>query len=116
MHKQRAQMVVEFAILAPVFVMIVLGIIGFGRVFNAYIYVANQARTGARIAATQACTNSPISLPSGTLNPQPKDANGVVIPNACGFTVSRQFDTLTYFLGTNGVITISASATMPILS
>ena len=115
MHKQRAQIVVEFAFLVPVFVIIVLGVIGFGRVFYAYIDVANQARAGARIAAVQStCTDS--TTATTKLECSPKDANGVAIPNARRFTVSRQFDTLTYFLGTNGVIPISASATMPVLS
>jgi hypothetical protein len=115
MHKQRAQTVVEFAVLAPVFLMIVMGIIGFGRVFNVYIDVENQARLGARIAADQGCTNSPVGLPAGTLNPSPTDSQGNVIPGACGFTAQQTFNTFTYFIGNGGVITITASATMPIL-
>jgi hypothetical protein len=111
MHKQRAQTVVEFAILAPVFTIILLGVIGFGRVFYAYIDIANEARAGARCAATQSTCVAPSSPATYVVECPP---NG--IPNACRFTVTRPFDTLTYFLGTNGVITISASATMPTLS
>jgi Flp pilus assembly protein TadG len=115
MHKQRAQIVVEFAFVVPVFVMIVLGIIGFGRVFYAYIDVANEARAGARIAATQStCTDTPPAA-NPKLECHPKNSAGVEIPNARRVTLTRQFDTLTYFLGTDGVIPISASATMPIL-
>ncbi|MDZ4278527.1 MAG: TadE/TadG family type IV pilus assembly protein [Dehalococcoidia bacterium] len=49
---ERAQSLVEFALLAPVLIILMLGIIDYGRVYFAYISVTNGARTGADYAAT----------------------------------------------------------------
>ncbi len=42
---------VEFALVLPVLVLLVFGIIEFGRAFNAYVTVTHAAREGARMAA-----------------------------------------------------------------
>lgn len=42
---------VEFAIILPILVMLVFGIIQFGLVFNKYIAITHAAREGARLAA-----------------------------------------------------------------
>ena len=47
----RGQSIVELAILLPVLVMIMLGILQLGLVFNAYTMISNGAREGARTAA-----------------------------------------------------------------
>src|SRR4051794_9750084 len=53
MHTHRAQAVVEFALIAPVLVLLTLGILGFGRAFYTYIDLTNAARAGARLALTK---------------------------------------------------------------
>ena len=47
----RGQSFVEFAIALPILVLLVLGIIQFGFIFNAYIQVTSAAREGARKAS-----------------------------------------------------------------
>lgn len=46
--RQRADAVVEFALLAPLLVLILFGILELGRVVDAWIVVHNAAREGAR--------------------------------------------------------------------
>lgn len=48
---EQGAVAVEFALLLPVLVLLVFGIIDFGRVFNAQISVTQAAREGARLAA-----------------------------------------------------------------
>lgn len=47
----RGSQVVEFAILVPALLLIIVGIVTFGFVFNAQITVTQAAREGARLAA-----------------------------------------------------------------
>lgn len=48
--KQRGASVVEFAVVAPLFFMLILGIIEFGRVMTVQQVITNAAREGARMA------------------------------------------------------------------
>ena len=50
-HRQDGQALVEFAILLPVLLLLLLGIIQFGVSFNNYIQVTSAARKGARKAS-----------------------------------------------------------------
>lgn len=45
------QTLVEFALVIPLFVFLVLGVVDFGRAVYAYNTIANAARVGARVAA-----------------------------------------------------------------
>ncbi len=45
----RGQSLVEFALILPIFVLIVVGIFDLGRAFFAYIAIANAAREGVRV-------------------------------------------------------------------
>jgi len=47
----RGQAVVEFALVFPLFVWLMLGMIDFGRIFHELIVVSHAAREGARVAA-----------------------------------------------------------------
>ncbi len=47
-HK-RGQSLVEFALLLPLFVLLIIGIFDLGRVFFSYIAITNAAREGARV-------------------------------------------------------------------
>ncbi len=51
LNSSRAQSLVEFGIILPVLLVIVLGAIDFGRVYFAYVSVTNGARNGAQYAA-----------------------------------------------------------------
>mgnify|MGYP001005131066 CR=1 FL=1 len=47
----RGQSLVETAIILPVLILIVMGVIEFGLIFNKYIIITNASREGARKAA-----------------------------------------------------------------
>jgi len=51
---ERGQSLVEFALVAPIFLMLVFAIVDFGMGFHAWITVTNSAREGARLGAVQA--------------------------------------------------------------
>jgi Flp pilus assembly protein TadG len=48
---ERGAVAVEFALLAPVLIMLLLGIMEFGRAYNVQITLSNAAREGARVMA-----------------------------------------------------------------
>ena len=48
---ERGAVAVEFALLAPVLIMILMGIMEFGRAYNAQISLTNAAREGVRVMA-----------------------------------------------------------------
>jgi len=137
MHKQRAQTVVEFAFVAPVLIVLVLGVLGIGRAFYTYIDIANAARAGARFATTQSSCPSLAAVNSNVQNfvtplavtvaftCTPTDSSGNTIPNAYRVTITNQFDTLiphiTYLpivgnMDLFGVVPITVSATLPTAS
>ncbi|HBT20210.1 MAG TPA: pilus assembly protein TadE [Peptococcaceae bacterium] len=47
----RGQALVELAMVIPILLMLLFGVIEFGRIFNAYLMVNQASREGARIAA-----------------------------------------------------------------
>ena len=51
MEEGRGQSLVEFALVLPVLMILVLGTLDFGRVYFAYVSVTNAARNGADFAA-----------------------------------------------------------------
>lgn len=50
-RNQRGQALVETALVLPVILAMVLGIFGFGRLFNAQLVITNASREGARLGA-----------------------------------------------------------------
>lgn len=50
-RNQKGQALVETALVLPVFLAMVLGIFGFGRLFNAQLVITNACREGARLGA-----------------------------------------------------------------
>ncbi len=52
-HSETGQSVVEFALVLPVLLLILLGIIQFGAVFNSLITLNAAAREGARLMAAE---------------------------------------------------------------
>lgn len=51
LKNEKGQSLVEFAIIVPVIVMMIMGIIEFGLMFNSYLTINNSSREGARYAA-----------------------------------------------------------------
>ncbi|MDO8689215.1 MAG: TadE/TadG family type IV pilus assembly protein [Dehalococcoidia bacterium] len=50
-RSERGEALVEFAILAPVLILLLFAMVDFGRVFDAWVISTNAAREGARYAA-----------------------------------------------------------------
>jgi Flp pilus assembly protein TadG len=61
LKKQRGVAVVEFALFAPLLMLLVIGIAQFGWMFSNYVMVANAASSGARYFASQRGTTNPYS-------------------------------------------------------
>ena len=59
--RRRGAAVVEFAIVAPVFFLVVLGIIEFGRMAMVQQVITNAAREGARIAVLDGATTAAVT-------------------------------------------------------
>jgi hypothetical protein len=60
-HLDRGAAAVEMALVLPLLISMLLGIIDFGRLFNAEIQLSQAAREGARIAALGATAGDPIA-------------------------------------------------------
>src|SRR3954467_9801682 len=57
-QRTRAQSMVEFALVLPILLLLVVGIIEMGYALFVYVEVQNAAREGARAAAVRACPNT----------------------------------------------------------
>jgi len=51
LSNSKGQALVELAFVLPILLLIVMGIVEFGRIFNAYLIVTNASREGARYAS-----------------------------------------------------------------
>lgn len=139
----RGQSLVEFALVIPVFILLIFGLIDGGRLVYTYNTVANAARDAARVAivnqstsGAETCdTTSATAWPNGcgaasalALNVQPSDVT-VVYKNAddsgdCAtltigclaeVTVTTSFTPFTPIAGNLiGTITISSQSKMPV--
>lgn len=49
LKNEKGQALVEFAIILPILLLIVLGILQFGMLINSYLTISNSAREGARL-------------------------------------------------------------------
>jgi Flp pilus assembly protein TadG len=61
LKKQKGVAAVEFALLIPLLLLIVVGVAQFGWLYGNYVMVANAASAGARYFASQRGTTSPYS-------------------------------------------------------
>ena len=58
---QTGQAMVEFAIVAPILLLLVFGIVQFGILFNNYLTLTDSVRTGARQAAVSRTLSDPVT-------------------------------------------------------
>lgn len=100
--KERGAVAVEFALLAPVLVMLLLGIMEFGRAYNVQISLSSAAREGVRVMAIgndTAAARTAAKNVATALKPTLTDANITVSPATCSTGVQVTF-TITYTLST----------------
>ena len=99
---ERGAVAVEFALLAPVLVMLLLGITEFGRAYNAQVTLSSAAREGVRVMAIG---NSPSGARTATKNsatalkPGLADTNITISPTTCNAGTQVTL-TITYSLST----------------
>jgi Flp pilus assembly protein TadG len=101
-RSERGAVAVEFAILAPILVMLLMGIMEFGRAYNAQVSLTNAAREGVRvmtISNSQASARTAAKNAAVSLTPALKDSNITFSSASC--TVNAQMTvTITYSLST----------------
>jgi Flp pilus assembly protein TadG len=76
LRRESGQALVEFALVLPVLMLLVMGIIDFGFAFNQWNTAQNAAREGARIAAvstSEATIKNRAKVTGGTINLLPTD-------------------------------------------
>ena len=87
MKDKKGQSTVEFALVLPVLLLIIFGIIEFGFIFNAYVSVAALAREGARYGIVKTRTIEDIKdwvmdaaagLDKSKLDPKPTREDGKI--------------------------------------
>jgi Flp pilus assembly protein TadG len=84
--KERGAVAVEFALLAPVLIMILLGIMEFGRAYNVQILLSSAAREGVRVMAinnSAAAARTAVKNAVTSLQPALSDSNITISPAAC---------------------------------
>ena len=75
---ERGAVAVEFALLAPILVMLLLGIMEFGRAYNVQISLTNAAREGVRVMAidnNQTAALTATKNAADTLSPKLMNSN-----------------------------------------
>ena len=60
-RNEKGQAMVEFAIVAPILLLLVFGIVQFGILFNNYLTLTDAVRTGARQAAVSRTLSDPVT-------------------------------------------------------
>jgi Flp pilus assembly protein TadG len=105
---ERGAVAVEFAILAPLLIMLLLGIMEFGRAYNVQVSLSNAAREGVRVMAIsndQTAAKTAAKNAAVALNPQLTDTNFTFSPASCtsgaqmSVTIKYTLSTLTGIAG-----------------
>lgn len=106
LRSERGSVAVEFALILPILVAVLLGIVEFGSAYNTQITVTAAAREGARemsIQGTPASAQLAVRAASPSLNPKLTDKQIVVTPAVCApgtnvtVTVTYRLNSLTGF-------------------
>lgn len=101
-ERERGAVAVEMALLLPVLVLLLLGIMEFGRAYNAQITLSSAAREGVRVMAINnnaAAARTAVKAAASGLNPALSDASIVLNPTNC--TAGAQMTLkITYSLST----------------
>jgi Flp pilus assembly protein TadG len=143
-HRRRGQALVEFALVLPVFLALLFGIVDAGRLIFTYNTIANAARTGARVAIVNQSNSGSPTCDTTSATAYPKgcaissginlglDASDVAVvyrnvadSGACGspltigciaaVTVTGHFQPLTPVIGQLiGPVTLTSTTKMPI--
>lgn len=91
--RERGAAAVEFALVLPVLLLLVLGLLEFARIYNVQISLSNAAREGARVMAIEnsvATARAAAVAAAPSVDPAISTAQVAVTPSSCsgGGTVS----------------------------
>ena len=75
-HSERGQSLTEFALVLPLVVVLLFGIIQFGITFNNYITLTDAVRAGARKAAVARHEEDPVGVSVAQVRAAATDLNG----------------------------------------
>lgn len=107
---ERGAAAIEFALILPILVVLVFGVIEFGRVFNAQISITNAAREGARYMAihnsaadarTAAANAAPSLTPALSVGSVDVSPAPCVLGSPVTVTVHYTVDFVTGYFGAN---------------
>ena len=87
-HSDRGSAAVEFALVLPLLVMLLFGIIQFGFVYNAYITVTHAAREGARMAAVGAFDTAAVKADTVPLDQSKVNVTGPTLVSSDYYQVT----------------------------
>lgn len=73
MRREQGQTMVEFALVMPVLLLVIFGIIQFGVLYNDYISLTDATRIGARKAAVSRQTGNPVGLATAAVRNSASD-------------------------------------------
>lgn len=77
-RRRQGQTLAEFAITLPTLLILVFGVIEFGRIFQAWVTLQNAARTGARYASTGQYYEDQFKMNTILNEAQPSDPDGFI--------------------------------------
>lgn len=121
---RKGQSLVETALVLPIIILVLTGIIDFGLLFNTYLQVSNASREGARVAAignTDAVIISAVNTVAAALDPDkltvvisPEEAAGRESGDSVTVTVQYEYKMITPLIGAivPGPINLKTSTTM----
>lgn len=125
LKNEKGQSIVEFALLLPILILIIMAIIEFGLLLNSYLALNNASREGARIGVvggTDAQIKSAILTTSPTLNAS--DLSLMVTPSQAlrksgdtlKVTVNYKYHTIIPIIGNiiNNLVNLNAETSMRI--
>lgn len=91
---EAGQSLVEFTMILPIFLVLMFGLVDFGRAFYTWLLVTNAAREGARVAAVQADSSS--------VDARIYDSFCSTYPSDCSLEPAKLAITKTNIQGTRG--------------
>lgn len=104
---ERGAVAVEFALIVPVLILMLVGLIEFSRAFNAQISITNAAREAARTMAIEnnVGLSKSVAINAAVLNPAIKAGQIAISPSTCApqgtvrVTISYNLVPITGFFG-----------------
>ena len=107
---ERGAAAVEFALIVPILLVLIFGMVEFSRLYNVQLSLSNAAREGARTMAVEndpTLTRNKIIASAPSVNPSISAGNIAISPATCvagatvTVTITYSVSLLTGFFGTN---------------